>query len=41
MIESFWKKYWFDMIIGICAITAIVFMFEKGCRLRRSCIRLK
>ena len=30
MIESFWKKYWFDMIIGIiCAITAIVFMFVK------------
>lgn len=30
MIESFWKKYWFDMIIGIiCAITAIVFMFVE------------
>lgn len=29
MIESFWKKYWFDMCVGIiCAIMAIVFMFE-------------
>ena len=30
MIESFWKKYWFDMGIGlICAIMAIVFMFVE------------
>ena len=30
MIESFWKKYWFDMIIGIiCAGMAIVFMFVE------------
>lgn len=30
MIESFWKKYWFDMLIGIiCAIMAIVFMFVE------------
>lgn len=30
MIESFWKKYWFDMIIGIiCIGMAIVFMFVE------------
>jgi hypothetical protein len=30
MIESFWKKYWFDMSIGIiCVIMAIVFMFVE------------
>jgi hypothetical protein len=30
MIESFWKKYWFDMLVGIsCAIMAIVFMFVE------------
>ena len=30
MIESFWKKYWFDMGIGIiCVIMAIVFMFVE------------
>jgi uncharacterized membrane protein HdeD (DUF308 family) len=30
MIESFWKKYWFEMLVGtICAIIAIVFMFVE------------
>lgn len=30
MIESFWKKYWFDMSIGIIgAVMAIVFMFVE------------
>lgn len=30
MIESFWKKYWFDMLVGIvCLIIAIVMMFVQ------------
>ena len=30
MIESFWKKYWFEMLVGtICTIMAIVFMFVE------------
>jgi uncharacterized membrane protein HdeD (DUF308 family) len=30
MIESFWKKYWCDMLLGsICLVTAIVFMFVE------------
>ena len=30
MIGSFWKKYWFDMLVGIASfIMAIVMMFVK------------
>ena len=30
MIGSFWKKYWFGMLVGIsCTIMAIVFMFVE------------
>jgi uncharacterized membrane protein HdeD (DUF308 family) len=28
MIESFWKKYWFDMLVGlICFAVSIAMMF--------------
>jgi hypothetical protein len=31
MIESFWKKYWFDMLVGlICFAVSIAMMFVPG-----------